>query len=375
MLSRCLVLALLSLVVLVVCGQVVNEDALRKIPLAGNTAQIIDIEVLPDGHTLLASCAKGAALLVIDTNDWRITRTIALSGFSDGAQLSIAPDGHHVLLRERSRYFADPAHERSLRTAVLDLRRDALVLERASDQDATWMPHGATLATLSGTRVAFHALDGDRAPAGFDVPLAGNAFAIAPDGRSLAIAHHPTAEELQQQPSLRNDKKALKPALKYRQLVSFFALPEGHRSGTVSTLYDVVMAMRYTADGQRLLVYSVPDLRFNPASYGVGVVDQVDAASGLPLRASCMSRMNGPDLAISPDGLTLALSSTEGRNKRKLTCYELATGDTRMMIDLAQKRRYDKGEGEEHDGRLGYGWLPDGRLIVAQGNDLGSYRP
>lgn len=378
-LSRACALALLCLATLVALGQVVDEDRLRKLVLEGSTAQIIDLEALPDGHTVLASCAKGAPLLLIDTAGWRITRTFPVDGFIDGAHLKLSADGRHAVLLEEPRAGADPNADPGTRAAVLDLATGALVLDVPKARDAELTPDATRLITLGDGVVQVRSLTGEGMRE-IPLPMAARSIAIAPDGLTFAVSHRPTPAELEAVPSLRTDKKAVKPALKYRQLVSFHALADGRRIRTVPEIYDVVKALRFTRDGAHLLVYSVPDTRWQPGTGNGGVmrigrVEQVDAASGTPLRAACMSRMNGPRLAVSPDGATLALSSTEGRNKRQLVLFDLATGDTRLMIDLAQRRRNDKEEGETHDGRLGYGWLSDGRLLVAQGNDLGCYAP
>ncbi|MFT3884282.1 MAG: hypothetical protein QM724_02275 [Flavobacteriales bacterium] len=377
-LFRALLIALACLAVLVAAAQVVNEDELRAIPLEGNTGQIIDIAALPDGHTLLASCAKGAPLLLIDTAGWRIVRSFAVNGFVDGARLSLSGDGRHALLQEDPRFDNDSNRDQETRVAVLDLASGALVLDLPKAHDACFVPDDAAIAVLSAGTVTVHGLNGAVLRT-LPIPNAANALAISPDGRTLVVGHRPTVGDLAQVPSIRNDKKALKPALKYRQLISFFDARTGQRQRMVPAIYDVVQALRFIDGGSRLLVYSIPDTRFLANAGGglirTGLVEQVDATSGEPLRASCMTRMNAPVLAVSPDAATLALSSSQGMNKRKLTLYDLATGDTKLMIDLAQRRRYDKAEDEAHDGRLGYGWLSDGRLVVAQGTHLGCYRP
>lgn len=376
---RALCIALGCLAVLVATAQVVNEDDLRAIPLEGNAGQVIDVQALPDGHTLLLSCAKGAPLLLVDTNGWRIARTFTVDGFVDGARLCLSDDGRYALLREEPRMDTDPDHDQETRTAVLDLTSGALVLDLPKAHDACFVPGAAAIAVLSGGNVLIQPIAGG-APRTLTIPQAANALACSPDGKQLVVSHRPTPEELAQVPSIRTDKKALKPALKYRQLISFFDIGSGARVRMVPAIYDVVQGLRFIDGGRRLLVFSIPDTRYQVRAAGAGLartglVEQVDVASGEPLRASCMTHMNAPVLAISPDGTTLAIGSSEGFNKRKLTLYDLDSGDTRVMIDLAQRHRADKSEDETHDGRLGYGWLADGRLVVGQGTHLGSYRP
>ena len=145
--------------------------------------------------------------------------------------------------------------------------------------------------------------------------------------------------------------------------------------------------MAWTDDGARILVYSSADLRLQPPTGNVvqqmnmnmvdrpGRVEQIDALTMQPLRGGFSSSMNEPFLAVSPDGGTLALSSTDGHNKRKLGLYAMDSGDARVLIDMEQKHRYDVGETEEHDGRVAYTWFPDGRLLIGLGDNLGIYTP
>lgn len=366
---RALMVALLGLAVLFAEAQVVNEDDLRKIELPGNDAPIVALEWLPESSTVWALCAKGDRILVVDTAAWNVASTIALKGFERGAEMIASPDGRFVLLKETPPF--GPANKlKETHIAVLDAKTGTVLIDIPAAIDACLVPGNEAVAILSGELVTVRSFSGSTKS--FTVPGAAFAVAIDPQAKFIAVALHPNEEFLAQVPSMRNDKKALKAALKFRHLVAVHALEDGALVRVVPEIYDVVQGLHFTAD-HRLLVYSVPDMRSGIAAGGH--VDQVDADSWEPLRTSFMTWTWRPPLAIAPDGATLAISSVEGRNKRKLTLYDLATGDTRLMIDLEQKRRYDKAEGELHDARLGYAWLPDGRLLIAQGPSIGCYTP
>ncbi len=362
-----LLLALLSLAVLQAEAQVVNEDDLRKIALQGNDAPLVALECLPNGHTVWALTKDGGHIAVLDTAGWAVLRNIPLQGFGRGAELTASADGRHVLLKEPPPA-GGPGRPKETHMAVLDAATGAVVTDIPSAMDACLMPDG--LATLSGETVTIWPFEGT--PRSFTVPAAAFALAMDPQAKHVAVSIRPDAASMEQVPGMRNDKNAMKAALKFRQLVAIHSVLDGSRLCIVPEVYDLVQGLRFTATG-RLLVYSVPDIRSGIAAGGH--IDQVDAGTWGPLRGSFMTWTVRPPLALSPDGATLALSSVEGRNKRKLTLYDMATGDTRLMIDLEQKRRYDKAEGELHDARLGYAWLPDGRLLVAQGPSIGCFKP
>lgn len=366
---RALLVALLGLAVLWATAQVVNEDDLRKYTLAGNQAAIVDLTYLPRTPDVWALCASGDKILVVDTTGWNVVRTIPITGFTHGAALSSSADGRFVLLKGTPPY-GDPSKPKGRHVAVLDATTGAVLVDVPVAIDACLVPSTDALAWLGGEMVTVKAFGGSERS--FKVPGAASAIAIDAQAKYCAVGLQPDAASLLQVPAIRNDKKALKAALKFRQLLVIYALADGTRLHLVPEVYDRIQELRFT-DTDRLLVYNVPDYRSGAAAGGH--VDQVDATAWQPLRTSFMTWTIRPPMAIAPSGACLALSSVEGKNKRKLTLYELATGDTQLMIDLEQKHRYDKAEGELHDARLGYTWLPDGRLLVAQGPSIGCYAP
>jgi WD40 repeat protein len=384
--ERWLLVALLSLAVLLAQAQILDEDHLRKVNPGAHAGAITCLEPMSDGHTLVAGCGDNGGLLFIDTATWTITRQIPLNGFKDGPRIRASRDGRLLLLKELWRFTYEGKDDMQGTHMVIDAHTGATVVDAGKGMDASMSADGRVLAVLDGGRVTVHALPSGKELHVFDVAQATNAVAVSPDGQLIAVSHRPTEEQLATVPSMRADKKAQKAGLKYRQMVSFFNATSGTLVHTVTEVYDVIRGMGFTPDGSRVLVYSSQDPRLAPPQDAKsvlnlnmvdrpGYVQQIDAVTFEPLRAGFQSLMNEPYLAVSPDGRTLALSSTEGHNKRKLTLYDLDSGDTHLLINLEQKHRYDTGETEQHDGRVAYAWLSDGRLVVALGGDLGIHTP
>lgn len=385
-LERLCLLAIGSLLVLLCMAQVVNEDALRKLPLPQRPGALASLAALPDGHTIAAAYSKDGALVLIDTGTWSITRTLKIPGFSGGARISTARDGRYLLLKEVGRFTNDGRRDVNGEQALLDLTNGEVVVNGGKAVDSAISGDGRLFATLDGDRVTVRSAPDGSTVRTIEVKDATNAIAISPDGRILAVSHRPTETALADVPSVRNDKKGMKAALKFRQMVSLYYLVDGTLWKTVNEVYDIVRSMEFTPDGARLLVYSTTDPRYQRPTGSLsdldlslvsrpGHVEQIDARSGEPMRVGFMSRMNEPFLAADPVSHTLALSSTEGHNKRKLLLFDMENGETRTMIDLAQRHRYDVNEGEEHDGREPYCWLADGRLLLALGDNLAIWKP
>ncbi len=385
--ERLFLLALACLLVLFTQAQILNEDGLRKVALEAHEGAITCLEPMPDGHTIVAGCGDNGGLLFIDTIGWRITRRLPLNGFKDGPRIRASRDGRLLLLKELWRFAAEGKDDMQGTHMVIDAATGTTVMDAGKAMDASMSADGMLLAVLDGDKVTLHGLPSGRELRTITVPQATNAVALTPDGAMVAVSHRPTEEQLAAVPSMRADKKAQKAGLKFRQMVSFYSTASGELQRTVPEVYDIIRGMGFSSDGKRLLVYSNQDPRSGvaPVAGGnawnfsmvdrPGYVQQIDPSSGDPLRTGFQSLMNEPFLAVDPSGTTLALSSTEGRNKRKLTLYDIDSGDTRTMIDLEQKHRYDTGETEQHDGRLAYGWLADGRLLIALGGDLGIHTP
>lgn len=384
--ERVLIVALVCLAALLATAQVVNEDALRRIELPAREGVIASLVELPGG-TLAAGISKNGGVLLIDTTSWTVKREIAVAGYHAGARLSASADGRWLLLKELWRFTNDANKDMPGLQQVLDPERGTVVVDGGRAMDGALSADGRVFATLDGGNVIVRSVPEGREISRFSVENATNAIAIAPDGAAVAVSHRPTEGDLLTVPSVRADKKGMKAALKFRQMISFYGTADGRLLGTVPEIYDIVRALAWTPDGARVLVYSSADLRMQPPTGNSiqqlnlnmvdrpGRVEQIDARARQPLRASFSSLMNEPFLAVSPDGRTIALSSTDGHNKRKLTLYDTDSGDTRLMIDLEQKHRYDTGETEQHDGRLAYCWLSDGRLVVALGDNLGIHTP
>ena len=385
-LERMCLLAVGSLLVLLCTAQVVNEDALRKLPLPQRPGALASLAALPDGHTIAAAYSKDGGLVLIDTATWTITRTMTVQGFSGGARLTASNNGRYLLLKEVGRFTNDGRRDVNGDQAVLDVANGDVVLNGGKAVDSAISGDGRLFATLDGDRVTVRSVPDGSTVRTIDVKNATNAIAISPDGKLIAVSHRPSEAELANVPSVRNDKKGMKAALKFRQVVGLYHLEDGTLWRTVPEVYDIVRSMEFSPDGAQLLVYSTTDLRyqkptgsFSDLDFSLvsrpGHVEQIDARTGEPMRVGFMSRMNEPFLAVHPASHTLALSSTEGHNKRKLLLFDTETGETRAMIDLAQRHRYDVSEGEEHDGREPYCWLADGRLLLALGDNLAIWTP
>ena len=129
-------LAVGSLLVLLCTAQVVNEDALRKLPLPQRPGALASLAALPDGHTIAAAYSKDGGLVLIDTATWTITRTMTVQGFSGGARLTASNNGRYLLLKEVGRFTNDGRRDVNGDQAVLDVANGDVVLNGGKAVDS-----------------------------------------------------------------------------------------------------------------------------------------------------------------------------------------------------------------------------------------------
>lgn len=366
-------------------AQVVDEDQLRKVDPPKSQGLISSIAPLSDGRSLLIGYTKGAPIVRVDTSTWTVTASYPLSGYPDGPRLSISQDGHYLHAFALPRFADGRQSDPVIDHTLIDLSTGR-TLQTFQAKDASLSVDGSMLARTAPNGVELISTASGAVIRTLPITGLANAIALAPDASTIAVAHAPTVEQLGLVPSLRNDKKAIKGALKFRQMVSFYNTSTGALIATVPEVYDIIRSITYAADGTHLLIHNTNDPRAPGSTaiaspFGInavalaGRIELVDAIEQAPLRTSFWTRMSNPVLAVDPSGTRLALSGTEGRNKRKVTIHGLHDGGTQLMIDLEQKHRYDVAEDETHDGRTVHAWMPDGRLVIALGQSLGFYAP
>lgn len=368
--ERLLLLALLCLFTLLATAQEhtqVDQDETERIEITGNQAITSCLELMPDGHTLIIGTTQDHPLYVMDTRDWKVQRTIDVDGYYAGPEVKASAGGTYLMLRQRFYIDLRANQDREVRHQVLDFAtgRELVTIEKA--HDAAVSPDERILYTMEGDGIVVRALPSGAVSGRIAVPNSRAAMAISRDGRLIAVSHRPTAEQLDRVPSMRADKKAIKPAMKFREMVSVYDATTGALVGTVPEIYDHIYDMEVTADGGRLLIYAIAHTRIAGATdvRPEGVVNMVEFPSLTPLRVGFLSLMKEPQLEANAQGDRIALASTDGTiNGRKVYVYDIATGEFTLDLYMNTRWRTDIKEKEYHDGSVPYHFLADGRTIV-----------
>lgn len=369
-LGRLLLLALSALVALAAVAQdhmQTHQDRTRKVEITGNQAITSCVELMPDGHTLVIGTTQDHPLYVMDTIGWMVVRTIDVHGYYAGPEVRASAKGNLLLLRQRFYLDFRANQDREVRHEVVDFASGRVLVEVGKAHDAAISPDETRLYSLEGEDVTVRSLPDGKVIGRIAVAQTRNSLALSPDGQMIAVAHRPTAEQLELVPSMRSDRKAIKPAMKYRQMITVYDTRTGKAVGTVPEIYDHIYAMRCTEAGDRLLVYAIAHTKLNGVASALpqGVVNQVELPSLQPIRTGFLSLMKEPQIEPNAQGDRLALASADGSiNGRKLHVYDMATGEFTLDLDMDTRWRRDMKEKEYHDGNLPYHFLADGRTIA-----------
>lgn len=349
-----------------------HQDEAERIAITGNQAITSCLELMPDGLTLLVGTTQDHPVYVMDTRDWKVLRTIDVAGYYAGPEVKASAKGTYIMLRQRFYIDWKVNKDRLVKHEVVDFATGRTVLTIAAAHDAQISPDERFIYSLEGEHVTVRTLPDGQEIRRINVPLTRAALAVSPDGNLIAVSHRPTQPQLETVPSMRSDKRGLKPALKYREMVSIYNTSDGKLVGTIPEVYDVIYDMTFTTTGDRLLIYAIPHQKLNPGTTGVmtgafrqGVVGMVEMPAMTPMRTGFLSLMNEPQVEPNLQGDRIALASLDRTfHGRKLYVYDMATGEFTLDLDMDMRWRDDVQAKEYHDGGVPYHFLADGRTLV-----------
>lgn len=346
-----------------------QQQIYKEVDLPGNPYYLCSIELSPDAKTLAIGTAEGNVLFW-DIASQAVTRKFAFEGFKHGPYMSYSADGRYLLLQEQ--YFTDWAlnKDRPSRASVIDVQSGQVILSREGAHAAQLTPDSQTLVTLEGYEIAFWNLADGSKVRKFSPPNVSNSFGISRDGTTLVVAQTPTEDDLKNIPSLRNDKKAIKEALKYREVAVAYDAVNFKRRFLVNDIMDIIFSMRFTTDGRTLLLFNAPNTKFRQAagSSRNAYVQAVDPASGEVSRTMFATNAPEPIYKESPNGHYVGVTSVEHQRTvaNSLLIFNRVNGQTlkRFKSDF---RLFEN----IVIGRACFEFLPDERTIaLGYGNKL-----
>jgi len=336
-----------------------------------NKYSVNSMALSPDGATMVISTGQGP-IFFYDWQNERITKSIDHSHFA-GPKVSYSEDGKYILLQQQ--FYADfnLNKDRPARAEVMDAESGQVVLEKDRVHFAC-ITKDNKLAMLSGNEISIWNISSGEKEIFFEVPDATNAIAVSPDGKTVAVSFKPTADDIKNVPTIRDDKKAQKQTLKFRQMVAFYDLATKQKKYVTNEVFDIIYSMKYSKDGSSLWVYNVPSTRLQTSTAGrQGYINKVNALNGDVGRIILMSLAAEPEYNESGYGAWMGVVSVETTwgTTDVLLIYETEYGKLQKNFRMDKKLFENAG----YSGRTSFVFLPDGeRIILAYGSKLAVWR-
>ncbi len=331
------------------------------------------LDVAPDQRTVGLSSTQGFPYRSFPIDAEQNVQEMDIGNWYAGSRARFSSTGKYLLLQQLFYIDYAPNKDRPIKYEVVDRASQKAVATFDDLYAAAITPDETTIVTLGKDGLHLHDIaTGKRTGTGLD--RTGNAVAVSNDGTRIAVAHRPTKEELEKLSSLRNEKDAVKNALKVGQLVTIYDSATLKPLATLDELFDKVFRLEYSPDGKDLWIHAKPHTRKggNPNA-NQSYVSVADAQTNAMKRTSFPSlALYEPDFRISPNGELFAIGSQQGRFM-EVHLYDRATGamkdrfvlSYRLFEKMATKAEFPS------DGRLSFVFLPDGkRLLMTFGNRL-----
>lgn len=337
--------------------------------LSGNQHYLCSIELSPDQKTLAISTARDR-ILFYDLASKTIIRTAETQGFRWGSYLQWSADGNYLLLIQQ--YYTDWAMNKDLpsKVAVMDSRSGNVLYVKNMVNTACFTPDSRLLAVMDKGTITFYEVRTGIEIKKFSPPDAAFSFAFTDSGKKIAVAQFAHEADLKNIPSIRNDKKAMKEAVKFRQVVKFYDAETFNPLFMADDIFDIVFSMKLSEDGRSLFLFNAPNikLRLNAGAKRNGYLQVVDPVTGKTSRTTYATNASEPVFKESLFGNYFAAASIEQRiaTLNTVQVYDRETG-TLLKIFKNDFRILEN----SHIGRASFAFLPDGEtMAIGYGNKL-----
>lgn len=341
----------------------------------GETTVRSGIALSPDGNTVAIAGMQSYPLFLYDWRNDKIVKKFDVGNWYAGSKVDYSAKGTYLLLQHLKYFDFSLNKDREIdfelvnaTTGEIIKKFDALHSMKIADSEEYFL-------TLSGDEITFYELPSGKKMKSFTVTDATNSVAISPDGSLIAVSHKPTAPLLQNVPSIRNDKKAIKPALKYRQMISIYDANTLEKKMTINEVYDIIYRLQFSKDGYRLFCYSIPHTKMQTSSAGrQGYIYSLRMPEGEVLRTAFMSLAPyEPDFLESPDNKYFGVVSMDAAPQ--INIHDYKTGKMLARFDTRQRIRDSVKKGLAGDSRASFVFLPDNTILIVTGNQTIIWSP
>lgn len=348
-----------------------NAD-FERVKIFGPDHIFSNITMSPDGNTIAVSSKKSEPVTLIDWKNRQEIRKIDAGKWYAGSRINYSATGTYLLLQELNFYDLVENKNRKLHFEIVEAASGRIIKDFQDVQDVIITADEQQAVSLQGEEITFWNLATGSKLKSFRVSGASDAIALSPDGSTIAVSHIVTKADLKGDRRFKK-KKAAKPVLRYKQLVSFYNTTTFEKLKTVNEFYDIVYRLRFSNDGNNLFVFQIPHIKVQTSKQTLTYVSRVDGKSFEALRGGLTSQSIGqPDIRLSNNEQFFAINS-KGNRFQEIHLYDFASGTLLQRFELGQ-RLFEKGsEGEKliKDSRPSFLFLPDDTsILITMGNQM-----
>jgi len=350
-------------------SQTSNSD-FERIKLINADAEYTGLAISPDRKTIALSLKNSSPIKLIDWTSQQISRDINAGNWNTGSILNFSEGGKYLLLQEIGYTDFSQNKLRSTDFEIVDVSSGNSIRKFGKVQDVFISSDEKQAISLNNGEITFWSLPSGSKDRSFSITGAGNAVALSRDGKTLVVSQIVNEEEFKDR--FKKDKKGLKYAVNYRQLISLFDAENGKKITTIGEFYDVVYELRLLPESNIVFAYQTPDIRVQVKEKQLSYINMIDLEKMEPLRLGFTSMSTAqPELKISSDNKLFAINS-KGNRFQEMHLYNFGTGELEKRFELAQ-RLFEKVDGEKmiNSSHPAFVFLPgDQSILIAMGNQL-----
>jgi WD40 repeat protein len=328
------------------------------------------IAISPDGKTVAIAGMQRFPMFIYDWENDKIIKKFDVGNWYAGSKVEYSAKGTYLLLQQTFYNDNNPNKDREVEYEIVDAS-NGKIIQTINKAHSVKIANSETFyAVLKGDEVNFYELPSGNKIKTLTVDKATNAVAISPDEKWVAVAHRPTLEQVKNAPTIRNDKKAkkaIKPALKYREMISIYNLETLKLEKTVNELYDIIYRLQFAKDGAKLYSYSIPHLKMQTSSAGrQGYIYSIDMPSATPSRTAYMTLATyEPQFQVNKDKTVFGVVSTD--KFPEVILYNYDNGRALVKFNLATRLGQALKSGMITDARASFVFLPNDKILIVSG--------
>lgn len=355
-----------------------TNDNFKEFKVGDEKSKRSGVALSPDGNTVAIAGANKDPLFLYDWKNDKIINKYNVANWSAGAIVNYSAKGTYLLLQQTFYNDNNPNKDREVEYEIVDASNGNIVKSINKAHSVKIANSENFYVVLKGDEVNFYELPSGNKIKTLTVDKATNAVAISPDEKWLAVSHRPTLEQVKNAPTIRNDKKAkkaIKPALKYREMISLYNLETLKLAKTINELYDIIYRLQFSKDGSKLYSYSIPHLKMQQSSAGRrGYIYSIDMPSATPSRTAYMTLAPyEPDFHENKDHTLFGVVSAD--KFPEIVLYDYKTGRAQTKFNLYMRLGEVFKTGMYIDVKASFVFLPNNKVLVVSGTKTILWNP